>query len=124
MSTLHEGLAQEGDSPLKVHRRMPRQNKHFKTLTQISFARDPSQDRTAMRLTTLDRPGLLSEIGQAFEACGIRLQHAKITTLGAEVEDIFFIADINNHPLTDQNQLECLRKAVNDRLPEEEDEAY
>ncbi|MEN8178987.1 MAG: [protein-PII] uridylyltransferase [Pseudomonadota bacterium] len=121
MITLQQGLAQEGDSPLKVHRRMPRKNKHFSTHTRISFAKDPTHDRTAMRLITLDRPGLLSEIGQAFAACKIRLQHAKIATLGAEVEDIFFIADRNNRPLSDENQIECLKKAVFDRIPENEE---
>jgi [protein-PII] uridylyltransferase len=119
MVTLHTGLNQEGDSPLKVYRRMPRQNKYFDTRTRISFSKDPTHERTAMRLTTLDRPGLLSEIGQAFADCGIRLQHAKITTLGAEVEDIFFIADRQNRPLTDGDQIECLKQAVTDRLPTE-----
>ena len=119
MLALQEGLSPGGDNPLKVHRRMPRRNRHFDTPTKISFSKDPTHERTAMRLTTLDRPGLLSEIGQAFAACGIRLQHAKITTLGAEVEDIFFIADRNNRPLNDESQLECLRKAVTERLPEE-----
>lgn len=121
MLTLQEGLSQEGDSPLKVHRRMPRQNKQFSTHTRISFAKDPTHERTAMRLITLDRPGLLSEIGQAFAACEIRLQHAKIATLGAEVEDIFFIADRNNRPLSDEDQIECLKKAVFDRIPEDEE---
>lgn len=120
LQTLRQGLTQMSDAPLKVYRRMPRQNKHFSTATRISFTHDPSHERTAMRLITLDRPGLLSEIGQAFEDCGIRLQHAKITTLGAEVEDIFFIVDTNNQPLSEAKQLDCLRKAVTDRLPEEE----
>jgi [protein-PII] uridylyltransferase len=117
---LREGLSQKDNQPLKVHRSLPRRHKHFNTPTQISFYRDTTHDRTAMRLITLDRPGLLSEVGQAFATCNVRLQHAKITTLGAEVEDIFFITDRENRPLTDAQQTECLANAIKARLPEQE----
>jgi [protein-PII] uridylyltransferase len=115
---LREGLTQEGDQPLKVTRSLPRQHKHFDTPTNIYFTQEPNHQRTTMRLVTLDRPGLLSDVGQAFASCKIRLQHAKITTLGAEVEDIFFITDRQNNPILDESQLECLKQAVTERMPE------
>jgi len=118
IDTLREGLTQEGDQPLKVSRSIPRRHKHFDTTTQVYFTQEPKLNRTAMRLVTLDRPGLLSDVGQAFASCKIRLQHAKITTLGAEVEDIFFITDRKNEPILDENQLECLKQAVAARMPE------
>ncbi|MES9978642.1 MAG: [protein-PII] uridylyltransferase, partial [Candidatus Thiodiazotropha sp. 6PLUC5] len=116
-----EGLIQEGDQPLTVSRRIPRQNKHFDNSTDIFFTQEPTLERTIMRLVTLDRPGLLSDVGQAFEKCKIRLQHAKITTLGARVEDIFFITDRQNKPLWANSKLECLKNAVMDRMPESVD---
>ena len=118
IATLREGLTQEGDQPLRVNRSIPRRHKHFDTTTQVYFNQEPKLHRTAMRLVTLDRPGLLSDVGQAFASCEIRLQHAKITTLGAEVEDIFFITDRNNEPIEDNTQLECLKAAVTARIPE------
>ena len=118
IEALHAGLQQRGDQPLNVSRRMPRQHKHFDSPTKISFYQDPTHNRTAMRLTTLDRPGLLSKVGQAFVVCDIRLQHARIATLGAEVEDIFFITDRENRPLQEGEQMECLKNAVISRLPE------
>ena len=118
IETLREGLTQEGDQPLKVSRSIPRRHKHFDTTTQVYFTQEPNLHRTAMRLVTLDRPGLLSDVGQAFASCNIRLQHAKITTLGAEVEDIFFITDRKNDPILDETQLECLKQAVTARMPE------
>jgi [protein-PII] uridylyltransferase len=118
IDTLREGLVQEGDQPLKVSRSIPRRHKHFDTSTQVYFTQEPNLQRTAMRLVTLDRPGLLSDVGQAFASCKIRLQHAKITTLGAEVEDIFFITDRSNEPILDETKLECLKQAVTDRMPE------
>jgi [protein-PII] uridylyltransferase len=118
MAALHEGLTQKGQEPLKVSRRMPRQHKHFHAPTKITFSQEPTHQRTAMRLTTLDRPGLLSKVAQAFVTCDIRLQHARIATLGAEVEDIFFITDRDNRPLLEGPQMDCLREAVISRLPE------
>ncbi len=118
ITTLKAGLTQKDDKPLKVHRRMPRQHKSFDTPTRIFFSQDPAYNRTVMRLITLDRPGLLSEVGQAFVACNIRLQYAKIATIGAEVEDIFFITDRKNQPLMEKHQLECVETAVTTRLPE------
>ncbi|MCU7878632.1 MAG: [protein-PII] uridylyltransferase [Candidatus Thiodiazotropha sp. (ex Lucinoma borealis)] len=109
---LHNGLCQEGDKPLNVSRRIPRKNKHFDTKTHIYFTQEPTLQRTAMRLVTLDRPGLLSDVGQAFASCNIRLQHAKITTLGAQVEDIFFITDRDNKPILDETILKCLNNEV------------
>ncbi|MES9833771.1 MAG: [protein-PII] uridylyltransferase [Candidatus Thiodiazotropha sp. DIVDIV] len=121
VSTLTEGLIQEGDQPLTVSRRIPRQNKHFDNSTEIYFTQEPTLERTIMRLVTLDRPGLLSDVGQAFAICKVRLQHAKITTLGARVEDIFFITDRENKPLWANSKLECLKSAVMDRMPESVD---
>lgn len=118
IETLREGLIQEGDQPLKVSRSIPRRHKHFDTSTQVYFTQEPNLHRTAMRLITLDRPGLLSDVGQAFASCKIRLQHAKISTLGAEVEDIFFITDRKNNPILDEDQIECLKQAVTARMPE------
>ncbi|RDH88764.1 MAG: [protein-PII] uridylyltransferase [endosymbiont of Seepiophila jonesi] len=118
ITTLKAGLTQKDDRPLKVHRRMPRQHKSFDTPTRIFFSQDPAYNRTVMRLIALDRPGLLSEVGQAFAACDIRLQHAKIATVGAEVEDIFFITDRENRPLLEKHQLKSLEAAVTTRLPE------
>ncbi|MCG7934506.1 MAG: [protein-PII] uridylyltransferase [Candidatus Thiodiazotropha taylori] len=118
VNTLREGICQAGDQPLSVSRRIPRQNKHFDNSTEIFFNQEPTLERTIMRLVTLDRPGLLSDVGQAFAECNIRLQHAKITTLGARVEDIFFITDRQNKPIWSDTTLNCLKDAVMNRMPE------
>ncbi|MES9830160.1 MAG: [protein-PII] uridylyltransferase [Candidatus Thiodiazotropha sp.] len=119
IQTLRDGLCQEGNHALTVSRRTPRKNKHFDTSTKIYFTQESTQQRTVMRLVTLDRPGLLSAVGQAFSSCNIRLKHAKISTLGAEVEDIFFITDRENLPILDESKLECLRRVVVERMPDE-----
>jgi [protein-PII] uridylyltransferase len=112
ITTLFEGLSLEGSQPFKVSRRISRKNKHFDHKTFIYFTQEPKLQRTAMRLVTLDRPGLLSNVGRAFAECEIRLKHSKITTLGEQVEDIFFITDRDNRPILDDEKLNCVRDTV------------
>jgi [protein-PII] uridylyltransferase len=116
------GMSQTEVDCFRVQRRIPRQHKSFDTPTRIFFSQDLTHHRTTMRLVTLDRPGLLSEVGQTFLACGISLQHAKISTIGAQVEDIFFITDRDKQPLQEEQQLECLRRSITERLPKTPEE--
>ena len=95
-----------------VTRRQPRQFKHFTMPTQVSFGTDERNQRTVMELMTVDRPGLLSRVGQALMECGVRLHNAKIATFGARVEDIFHITDQHNKPITDDAQRERLRDVI------------
>ena len=99
-------------------RSVPRQLRHFSTPTQISFSSDEANDRTVMELIARDRPGLLARVGFAFSHCGIRLQNAKIATIGERAEDMFFITDNDNRPLETQDQFECLRETLTDLLDE------
>ncbi len=115
-ATLHEVLSHPDIAPQKVERRLPRQLKHFTIPTQVLFQPDPYNDRTVMEVISSDRPGLLSQIGKALMECQVRLQNAKIATLGARVEDIFFVTDAENHPLHDTAQMERLRQRIVDLL--------
>jgi [protein-PII] uridylyltransferase len=92
-----------------IQRRSPRQLKHFHTQTQISFTQDPRNQRTVMELITADRPGLLSDVGRALMECNIYLQNAKISTIGERVEDVFFIVDGEEKPVTDEAKLNELQ---------------
>jgi [protein-PII] uridylyltransferase len=118
INTLDSGLRLEGTHPFKVTRRIPRKHKHFDHKTFLYFTQEPKLQRTTMRLVTLDRPGLLSIIGQAFSECKIRLKHSKITTLGEQVEDIFFITDRMDHPIIDDEKLDCLKSTVLQKMSE------
>ncbi|MBP9604438.1 MAG: [protein-PII] uridylyltransferase [Chromatiaceae bacterium] len=97
-------------------RRLPRKLKNFPTVTEVSFLPDPRNHRTLMRLATLDRPGLLAEIGAIFEEGGIRLHNAKIATIGALVDDVFFITTRNETPITAETSLRWLRAEIHRRL--------
>jgi [protein-PII] uridylyltransferase len=111
-----ESVLAEPRARIAVPRRMPRQHKYFPIETRVSFAPDEANRRTIMRLTTLDRPGLLAEVGSVFEACDIRLSNAKIATIGAEVEDVFFITSAAGAQITCEEALTCLRDEICRRL--------
>ncbi|MCF8015446.1 MAG: [protein-PII] uridylyltransferase [Chromatiaceae bacterium] len=113
---LRHELQQPPNAELRVNRRLPRQLRYFPIETRISFTEDATNQRTLMHLTTRDRPGLLAEIGAVFEGCDIQVQGAKIATVGAEVEDVFFIATRDGAPVRCGQTLSCLRREVHDRL--------
>lgn len=116
LQLLNEGLREPDQMETRVSRRMPRQHKHFDTPTSINFFPDSGNQRTLMRLVTSDRPGLLADVGHAFTACGIRLHNAKIATVGEAVEDIFFISNKDDQPVTDKTQLSCLHDNLSRRI--------
>ena len=117
---IHAALVREIESENRkswhVSRRTPRQYRHFPIQTHIAFKLDETDQRTVMELITADRPGLLSQVGRAFTECRVRLQNARITTLGARAEDVYYITDRNNRPLTEEQQVDCLEKAIRKHL--------
>jgi len=102
-----------------VTRRMPRQYKHFPIGTHVDFKLDEVDQRTVMTLITSDRPGLLSRVGRAFADCKVRLFNARIATLGARAEDVYYITDLDNRPLSERAQLDCLEEAIHKYLDQD-----
>jgi [protein-PII] uridylyltransferase len=90
----------------------PRKMKLFVTEASIRFQTNDQQHHTIMELNIHNRPGLLSTIAQVFLQCNIQLINAKLTTLGDQVEDVFFISTHTNEPLStaekDQLQKELI----------------
>ncbi|MGD8311451.1 MAG: [protein-PII] uridylyltransferase [Gammaproteobacteria bacterium] len=108
-----------------VSRRTPHHYRHFPVSTRIDFQLDDSHGRTIMELVTADRPGLLSRVGRAFADCKIRLLNAKIATLGSRAEDVYYITDLDNRPLREESQFQCLDRAIRKYLdPEASDNPF
>lgn len=98
---LIEELDDPEDYPDIIHRRTPRQLRHFAFPTEVVFSNDTINERTVMEVITPDRPGLLARIGQVLLNHRIRLSNAKIATLGERVEDVFFVTDEHGEPISD-----------------------
>lgn len=116
--TLQHTLADPSHFPDIVQRRMPRQLKHFDVRTAVNISNDIVNQRTVVELITLDRPGLLARIGRIFMAHGVNLQNARIATLGERAEDVFFITDDHQQPISDQALCESLAQALKSQLDE------
>jgi [protein-PII] uridylyltransferase len=69
-----------------------------------------------MEVAATDRPGLLSRIAKAITDSDIRLQNAKISTIGAQAEDVFFITDLQDQPIQDAAKRKEIRKRITQYL--------
>jgi [protein-PII] uridylyltransferase len=97
---LWRSLQGPADAPLFVSRRAPRQARMFNTPTQISLSVDERNRRSVLELTAGDRPGLLCDIGSVLMEARVELHAAKIMTVGERAEDVFYLTDLDNRPLS------------------------
>ena len=115
-SGLTETLADPSRYPDILQRRMPRRNRHFNVPTQVVISNDIINDRTAVDIQTLDRPGLLARIGRIFAEFNLLVQNARIATLGERAEDVFFITDRSGKPIADPELCQRLQQHIKDEL--------
>jgi [protein-PII] uridylyltransferase len=116
---LWRSLQGPGDAPFTVSRRAPRQARMFNTATQIQVSVDERNRRSVLELTAGDRPGLLCEVGKVLMAERVELQAAKIMTVGERAEDVFYLTDFGNQPLSTE-LAERLRERLLQVLDERE----
>ncbi|WP_413190022.1 [protein-PII] uridylyltransferase [Psychrobacter sp. AT9] len=105
-----------------TNKRMPRQLRHFEVKTVINFEFNEASGQHIMSLETLDQPGLLARVGQVFLQEKIEVHAARITTLGERAEDMFYISDQNDEPLS-ADKLETLKTALTTSLSLHSDSA-
>ena len=91
---------------------LPRQLKHFPIPTEVLFRDDSRNTRTIMEVVARDQPGLLAKIALALVKCKVKVHNAKIATFGERAEDIFFITDLTQQPLAQEEQFDELRKTI------------
>ena len=115
-AALRDALLEDPLSLRSGGRRVSRQHKAFRVATEVSFATDLGRDRTVIELITKDRPGLLSQVAQAFAECDLVLQNARVNTYGERAEDAFFVTDANGRAVTDAARLDRLREQLARRL--------
>jgi [protein-PII] uridylyltransferase len=71
--------------------RVSRQQKHFPIAAEINITQDEKRNYQ-LSIVAGDRPGLLARIAHVLARHNIEIRSAKINTLGARAEDIFWIA--------------------------------
>lgn len=109
---LSGGIRQRGRLPDIPPRPVPRQLKHFNTPTRVTAEDDTEGRYTLLEVIAADRPGLLARIGRAFLELNIRVHNAKISTVGANAENIFLVSDMRNQPIREPAEREALIAAL------------
>jgi len=92
--------AKSAQRPAERHR-PSRKLRQFTRKTETTLSNFNDTPYTILEVLCPDRPGLLAKVAGIFVEMGITLHNAKITTLGENVEDVFFITDSDNEPLMD-----------------------
>ena len=114
---LGKAIRGDEDSTTLVTRKAPRQVRMFSTPSRIRFARDDTRGRTVMDIVTGDRPGLAAQIGRVLRSQNVFIRMAKLVTVGERAEDVFYVTDEQQQPLSEsrQQQLdEALLAAIDD----------
>ena len=113
---LIDALKNPDEYPSIIQRRVPRQLKHFAFAPRVTIHNDANRPVTILELIAPDRPGLLARVGRIFLDFDLSLQNAKIATLGERVEDVFFVTDAHNQPLSDPELCTRLQEAIVQQL--------
>jgi len=102
---------------IQVHerRKMSRTTRRIECFikpTEISFVDNEHNNRTNMEIITTDRRGLLAIIAEVFVKNDVRVSNAKIATLGAQVDDTFYIRDAKTKDCINQAQKENIKQEL------------
>jgi len=98
------------------NKRTPRRLKAFDRPTVIHFEQDYLNGRTVMEISSMDMPGLLSVIANVIATLHINITHAKISTLGEKIDDIFYLSTPDGKNITDQSVLDALETRMIEAL--------
>ena len=100
----------------KINMRKPRQLKAFDHPTEVQFEQDYLNNRTVMEISAIDMPGMLSVIANVIAEMDIDITHAKISTLGEKIDDIFYLTTPDGKAISDQAILDTLEQGLIDAL--------
>ncbi|MBE9560596.1 MAG: [protein-PII] uridylyltransferase [Proteobacteria bacterium] len=111
--SLEERLASSADatqSPLTVNSK----HKYFSSPTVISFKKVNDDTATLLKIETIDRIGVLTNIAKAFIDCKFKILSARIATAGEKAIDYFVISTEQDETLSieQQNNLKQILKEL------------
>jgi [protein-PII] uridylyltransferase len=96
--------------------RQSRKDKYFARPVRVALTNTEGKDYSTLEINCPDQPGILACVGQVFADYSVNLKDARITTLGERVEDLFFITDESDNPITDVGLMEQLREEIESKL--------
>ncbi len=90
-------------------------HRHFDHKMTIDFSTNKKWNLTQLNVNVIDKQGILSNIAYIFYKLNIFLINARIATVGERVEDVFFISNSKNQPLS-KKQKTALKEELEERL--------
>ncbi len=115
VNEIKKHLTTENNENTAVSRRAPDNLQNFPIPTQVLIYDDAYQPYTVIELISTDRPGLLSKVGTALEEMNLKIHNAKIATIGARAEDLFYVTDAHDKAIPLQSDKES---AIRQRIIE------
>ncbi|WP_439105988.1 [protein-PII] uridylyltransferase [Congregibacter sp.] len=119
-SYLSDKLSPETGQGSITSRLTPRRVRSFRLDTETSMRVDEDRSVSVLEVVSLDRPGLLARIGEVFVEFELICQAAKIQTLGERVEDVFFVTDMQQQPIFDEQLAEQIQSSIRNKLDSQE----
>ena len=116
LRTIQKNILNDNFEVTPFYYRIPRKLKHFNVPTRVTFKQDETKGQTVLTLYTSDCPGLLTRISQVFYSEGLIIHGARISTLGEEAEDIFYLTNRNNQAITDVDRQARIRQTLIEKL--------
>lgn len=105
---LRQDLVRALDGSLDVPKRLaereaayPRSGGRKAPPPRVTVARGGSSTATVLEVRARDAPGLLHRIGRALEEAGVGVRSARISTLGGNAVDAFYVVGPDGAPLPD-----------------------
>jgi [protein-PII] uridylyltransferase len=76
---------------------------------RVDVIAEASAQATVLEVRASDRLGLLHRLGRALSLAGTSVRSAKVTTIGSEILDVFYVVDEDGRPLTAERAREVAR---------------
>jgi [protein-PII] uridylyltransferase len=109
-----EGRLAESEA---AYRRARRARQARPPEVEVSVHQEASNNATVLEVRAPDALGVLSRIASTLAACELEIISARVTTLGGEVVDAFYVRDLTGAKLPDDKAYEAA-KAVTAALSE------
>ncbi|MDG2420208.1 MAG: [protein-PII] uridylyltransferase [Gammaproteobacteria bacterium] len=106
-----------GDKALLVPRfRQSRKKKYFAKSIEVELINSTEKNYSMLEINCPDQPGVLARVGKVLAMNNIKINDARITTLGERVEDLFFVTDKHGKSIEKRDLIEKLSLEITTEL--------
>ncbi len=115
-SSLEDILSQK-----QIRKIVSLQRSVLRTKNEVLIDNEASDFYTVIEVYTWDRTGILCKISRTLHRYNLNISMAKISTLGSQVADIFYVTDKNGEKIYNEELLRKIRSSILTTLKEEND---